>query len=55
MKYQQIIEQLRQCEIRGGVWIDAGCGNGIYTIPLATLVSEVIVFPQLTYENSPEI
>ncbi len=42
MKFQQIIERLRQCEIRGGVWIDAGCGNGTYTIPLSNLVSEVI-------------
>ena len=42
MKFKQITEQLRQCEIRGGVWIDAGCGNGTYTFPLATLASQVI-------------
>jgi ubiquinone/menaquinone biosynthesis C-methylase UbiE len=42
MNFQQIVERLKHCEIEGGVWIDAGCGNGTYTFPLATLVSQVI-------------
>jgi ubiquinone/menaquinone biosynthesis C-methylase UbiE len=42
MKFEEIVNQLRKCKIQGGIWIDAGCGNGTYTIPLATLVSEVI-------------
>jgi tRNA/tmRNA/rRNA uracil-C5-methylase (TrmA/RlmC/RlmD family) len=42
MNFEQIVEQLKQCEVQGGVWIDAGCGNGTYSFPLSTLVSEVI-------------
>jgi ubiquinone/menaquinone biosynthesis C-methylase UbiE len=35
MNFEQIVEQLK-------LWIDAGCGNGTYSFPLSTLVSEVI-------------
>jgi ubiquinone/menaquinone biosynthesis C-methylase UbiE len=41
-KFNRVSEQLRVCKIKGGVWIDAGCGTGTYTIPLATLASRVI-------------
>jgi ubiquinone/menaquinone biosynthesis C-methylase UbiE len=43
-KINRVTEQLRLCKIKGGVWIDAGCGTGTYTIPLATLASRVIAF-----------
>ncbi len=56
MKFQQIIDQLNRCKIQGGVWIDAGCGNGTYTFPLATLVDNVIAIDKnsndLSYLNS---
>ena len=42
MNFEEIVNQLKKCKIQGGIWIDAGCGNGTYTIPLSTLVSEVI-------------
>ena len=42
MNFQQIVKMLKECNIQGGVWIDAGCGNGTFTFPLATLVSKVI-------------
>ncbi len=42
MKFQQIISLFKTCEINGGIWIDAGCGNGTFTFPLATFVDQVI-------------
>ena len=42
MKYSKIVKQLERCDIRGKVWIDAGCGNGTFTFPLASMVSKVI-------------
>ncbi|MHA2033142.1 MAG: class I SAM-dependent methyltransferase [Candidatus Kariarchaeaceae archaeon] len=42
MKSPQIVKKLKNCGISGKVWIDAGCGNGTYTFPLASLVSNVI-------------
>ena len=36
------LQQLQLCDISGGTWIDAGCGRGTYTFPLATLVDMVI-------------
>jgi ubiquinone/menaquinone biosynthesis C-methylase UbiE len=42
MKFSQIINQLERCDIRGKVWIDAGCGNGTFTFPLASMVSKII-------------
>lgn len=36
------MNQLKISQIKGGTWIDAGCGYGTYTLPLATLVSRVI-------------
>ncbi|PWI47452.1 hypothetical protein CEE45_11590 [Candidatus Heimdallarchaeota archaeon B3_Heim] len=42
MKFQQIVDLLKQCNIQGGLWVDAGCGNGTYTFPLATFAGQVI-------------
>ena len=42
MKFQQIATMLKRCDIQGGLWIDAGCGNGTFTFPLATLADQVI-------------
>ncbi len=56
MQFQQIVEQLKQCKIEGGIWIDAGCGNGTYTLPLSSIVSQVIALDRnknnLTYLES---
>ncbi|MHA1941937.1 MAG: class I SAM-dependent methyltransferase [Candidatus Hodarchaeales archaeon] len=41
-KYGKIESEISQCGPLEGVWIDAGCGNGTYTIPLANLVEKVI-------------
>ncbi|MFW9904094.1 MAG: class I SAM-dependent methyltransferase [Candidatus Thorarchaeota archaeon] len=47
-KFKRIQEQLQLCGISRGVWIDAGCGRGTYTFPLATLTSLVIAI-----DNNP--
>jgi len=56
MNFQQIVELLKRCNIKGGVWIDAGCGNGTYTFPLSTLADQVIAIDKnsnnLNYLNS---
>jgi SAM-dependent methyltransferase len=56
MNFQQIIDLLKRCNIQGGLWIDAGCGNGTYTFPLATFVDQVIAIDKnsnnLSYLNS---
>lgn len=36
------LSQLKLCEIKGGIWVDAGCGHGTYTFPLAQIASKVI-------------
>ena len=38
----RIEKQLKKCNILGKVWIDAGCGNGTFTFPLANIVNKVI-------------
>jgi ubiquinone/menaquinone biosynthesis C-methylase UbiE len=47
---------LKRCDIRGGLWIDAGCGNGTFTFPLATFTDRVIAIDKnsnnLNYLNS---
>ena len=42
MDDQQIVKQLKRCGISGEVWIDAGCGNGTFTFPLASIIDKVI-------------
>jgi ubiquinone/menaquinone biosynthesis C-methylase UbiE len=42
MEFQQIVKMLKKCNIKGGTWIDAGCGNGTFTFPLATLTDNTI-------------
>ncbi len=37
-----IEKQLRKCDINGGIWIDAGSGNGTFTFPLSRLASRVV-------------
>ncbi|MHA2363051.1 MAG: class I SAM-dependent methyltransferase [Candidatus Hodarchaeales archaeon] len=39
----KILNQLKLCNFtKKEIWIDAGCGDGTYTLPLASLVSYVI-------------
>ncbi len=56
MDFQKIDDRLTQCDIQGGVWIDAGCGHGTFSFPLATLASQVIALDKnknnLTYLES---
>ncbi len=40
------------CGISKGVWIDAGCGRGTYTLPLAKLASQVIAIDKNPYDIS---
>ena len=42
MKFSKIFKQLERCGIYGEIWIDAGCGNGTFTFPLASMVSKII-------------
>ena len=35
-------KNLQKAEIMGGNWIDAGCGQGAYTIPLAMIADSVL-------------
>ena len=51
-KFTKIQEQLKLCGISKGTWIDAGCGRGTYTFPLATLVSLVIAIDNNPYDIS---
>jgi len=62
MKFPKIVKQLERCDIRGNIWIDAGCGNGTFTFPLATIVFMVIALDtnkhNLSYlksKSSPEL
>ena len=43
---------MQLCDISKGVWIDAGCGKGTYTFPLATLTSLVIAVDNNPYNIS---
>ena len=56
MNYQQIVELLQACGVKGGVWIDSGAGNGTYTFPLSSLTSQVVALDRnknnLSYLNS---
>lgn len=51
-KFKSIRKQLQQCGISKGVWIDAGCGRGTYTLPLATFASLVIAIDNNPYDIS---
>ncbi|MFX1517721.1 MAG: class I SAM-dependent methyltransferase [Promethearchaeota archaeon] len=51
-KFTKIREQLQLCGISKGTWIDAGCGRGTYTFPLATLASLVIAIDNNPYNIS---
>ncbi|MHA2203306.1 MAG: class I SAM-dependent methyltransferase [Candidatus Hodarchaeales archaeon] len=51
-KFQKILKQLKQSGISKGVWIDAGCGKGTYTFPLAMLASQVIAIDNNPYDIS---
>ncbi len=44
--YERELRNLEKAGINGGTWIDAGCGQGAYTIPLAMLVDVVIAIDQ---------
>ena len=44
--YERELRNLKKAGINGGTWIDAGCGQGAYTIPLAMLVDVVIAIDQ---------
>ncbi|UCE12454.1 MAG: class I SAM-dependent methyltransferase [Candidatus Heimdallarchaeota archaeon] len=50
--YQRILKQLKLCDISGGVWIDAGCGRGSYTFPLASLADKVVAIDNNPYNIS---
>lgn len=41
-KYYKALKNLKLLNLKGGIWIDAGCGVGAYSIPLATYVDNVI-------------
>ena len=43
---------MQLCGISKGIWIDAGCGRGTYTFPLATLASLVIAIDSNPYDIS---
>ena len=40
--FDKNLGQLRLLEPLDGTWVDAGCGTGAFTLPLATLVRRVI-------------
>ena len=44
--YERELQNLNRAKIRGGVWIDAGCGQGAYTLPLAILTDKVYAIDQ---------
>jgi SAM-dependent methyltransferase len=52
LKFKRIRKQLQLCGISKGFWIDAGCGRGTYTLPLATLASLVIAIDNNPYDIS---
>ncbi len=52
MKYQRILNQLEMSGISKGVWIDAGCGRGTFTFPLAELAARVIAIDKNPYDIS---
>ena len=41
-------KNLQRAEIMGGNWIDAGCGQGAYTIPLAMIADSVLAIDKNT-------
>jgi ubiquinone/menaquinone biosynthesis C-methylase UbiE len=42
MNFQELVTRLKKIGVTKGVWIDAGCGNGTYSFPLASLSSQVV-------------
>ncbi len=46
MGYDKEIYNLQKANISGGTWIDAGCGQGAYTIPLSSLVDSILAIDQ---------
>lgn len=46
------MKQLQLSGISKGIWVDAGCGRGTYTFPLATLASQVIAIDKNPYNIS---
>lgn len=52
IKYNRILKQLENSGISNGVWIDAGCGKGTYTLPLSKLASRVIAIDKESYNIS---
>lgn len=44
------LKNLKIANIQGKIWLDAGCGEGAYTIPLSQLVSRVIAVDQDKYK-----
>lgn len=51
-KYERILKQLKKSGISEGVWVDAGCGRGTYTLPLSTLATQVIAIDKNPYNVS---
>ena len=46
MGYNKELQNLMKADISGGTWIDAGCGQGAYTIPLSSIVDSVLAIDQ---------
>ena len=46
LKEDKALNNLRIAKVSGNIWIDAGSGDGAYTIPLAQIVSRVIAIDQ---------
>lgn len=46
MGYEKEFQNLLKANISGGTWIDAGCGQGAYTIPLSSLADSVLAIDQ---------
>lgn len=46
MRSEKEFQNLQKANISGGTWIDAGCGQGAYTIPLSGLVDSVLAIDQ---------
>jgi ubiquinone/menaquinone biosynthesis C-methylase UbiE len=47
--YSKAIKNLELLKLKRGIWLDAGCGEGTYAIPLSFLVDKVIAID--TNEN----